>query len=55
MIKRKHYLYLSETEHNTLIRRLVQMKNKLTRQGKFYNQIKAMTGIAESALMHVRR
>lgn len=55
MLKKKHYLYLNESEHSIIIKSLVQMKNKLTRQGKFYNQIKAMTGIAESALMHVGR
>ncbi len=33
MLRRKHYLYLNESEHRILIKSLVQMKNKLTQQG----------------------
>ena len=35
MLKKRHYLYLSENEHRVLIRSLVQMKNKLIQQGRF--------------------
>ena len=35
MLKKRHYLYLSESEHRVLIRSLVQMKNKLIQQGRF--------------------
>lgn len=35
MLKKKHYLYLNESEHSILIKSLVEMKNKLTRQGRF--------------------
>ena len=35
MLKKKHYLYLNESEHSILIKSLVQMKNKLTQQGRF--------------------
>ena len=35
MLKKKHYLYLDETEHSLLVKSLVQMKNKLTQQGRF--------------------
>ena len=35
MMKKRHYLYLSESEHRVLIRSLVQMKNKLIQQGRF--------------------
>ena len=35
MLKKKHYLYLSKSEHSILIKSLVQMKNKLTQQGRF--------------------
>ena len=35
MLKKKHYLYLNESEHIILIKSLVQMKNKLTQQGRF--------------------
>ena len=35
MLKQKHYLYLNESEHSILIKSLVQMKNKLTHQGRF--------------------
>lgn len=35
MLKQKHYLYLNESEHSILIKSLVQMKNKLTQQGRF--------------------
>ena len=35
MLKRKHYLYLNESEHSILVKSLVQMKNKLIQQGRF--------------------
>ena len=35
MFKKKHYLYLNESEHSIIIKSLVQMKNKLTQQGRF--------------------
>ena len=35
MRKEKHYLYLNETEHRILMKSLVQMKNRLTREGRF--------------------
>ena len=35
MLKEKHYLYLNEYEHSILVKSLVQMKNKLTQQGRF--------------------
>ena len=35
MLKKKHYLYLDESEHSLLVKSLIQMKNKLTRQGRF--------------------
>ena len=35
MLKKKHYLYLNESEHSIIIKSLVQMKNKLTQQGRF--------------------
>ena len=35
MLKKKHYLYLDESEHSLLVKSLVQMKNKLTQQGRF--------------------
>ena len=35
VLKKKHYLYLNESEHSILIKSLVQMKNKLTQQGRF--------------------
>ena len=35
MFEKKHYLYLNESEHIILIKSLVQMKNKLTQQGRF--------------------
>lgn len=35
MLKRKHYLYLNESEHSILVKSLVQMKNKLIQQGWF--------------------
>ena len=35
MLKQKHYLYLNESEHSIIIKSLVQMKNKLTQQGRF--------------------
>lgn len=35
MLKRKHYLYLNESEHSILIKSLVQLKNKLIQQGRF--------------------
>lgn len=34
MLKKKHYLYLNESEHSILIKSLVQMKNKLIQQGR---------------------
>ena len=35
MLKKKHYLHLNESEYSILIKSLVQMKNKLTQQGRF--------------------
>ena len=35
MLKKKHYLYLNESEHSILIKSLVELKNKLTQQGRF--------------------
>ena len=35
MIKKKYYLYLSETEHRILVRSLVKMKNRLINEGRF--------------------
>ena len=34
MTKRKHYLYLEETEQRVLLRSLVRMKNRLIREGR---------------------
>lgn len=35
MLRKKHYLYLDDSEHSILIKSLVQMKNKLIEQGRF--------------------
>ena len=35
MLKKRHYLYLDEIEYRVLIRRLVQMKNRLIHEGRF--------------------
>ena len=35
MLKKKHYLYLDEAEHSVLIKSLVQLKNRLIREGRF--------------------
>ena len=35
MLKKKHYLYLDESECNVLVRSLVQMKNRLIREERF--------------------
>lgn len=35
MLKKKHYLYLDESEHSLLVKSLVQMKNKLIQQGRY--------------------
>ena len=35
MLKKKHYLYLNESEYSILVRSLVQMKNRLIREGRF--------------------
>ena len=35
MLKKKHYLYLSETEYIILVKSLVQLKNKLIKQNRF--------------------
>lgn len=34
-MKKKYYLYLNEIEHSVLIKSLVQMKNRLIREGRF--------------------
>lgn len=34
-MKRKHYLYLNASEYNILLKSLLQMKNKLTQQGRY--------------------
>ena len=35
MLKKRHFLYLDEIEYRVLIRSLVQMKNRLIREGRF--------------------
>jgi len=35
MLKKKHYLYLDESEHSLLVKSLVQMKDKLIQQGRY--------------------
>lgn len=35
MFKKKHYLYLDESEYNVLVRSLVELKNRLIREGRF--------------------
>ena len=35
MLRKKHYLYLDDSEHSILIKSLIQMKNKLIEQGRF--------------------
>ena len=35
MLKKKHYLYLNESEYSILVRSLVQLKNRLVREGRF--------------------
>lgn len=35
MLKKKRYLYLDESEHSILIKSLVQLKNRLIREGRF--------------------
>ena len=39
MLKKKHYLYLNESEHSILIKSLVELKNKLTQQGRFTDYV----------------
>lgn len=35
MLKKKHYLYLDKSEHSLLVKSLVQMKNRLIKEGRF--------------------
>lgn len=35
MLRKKRYLYLNEAEHSILMRSLVQLKNRLIREGRF--------------------
>ncbi len=35
MLRKKRYLYLNEAEHSILIKSLVQLKNRLIREGRF--------------------
>ena len=35
MLKKKHYLYLDESEHCILIRSLIHLKNRLLQEGRF--------------------
>lgn len=35
MLKKKYNLYLNKSEHSIIIKSLVQMKNKLSKQGRF--------------------
>ena len=35
MLKKKHYLYLNESEYSILLRSLVELKNRLVREGRF--------------------
>lgn len=34
MLKKKHYLYLDESEHIILIKSIIQLKNRLIREGR---------------------
>ena len=35
MLKKKHYLYLNESEHSILIKSVVQLKNRLIQEGRY--------------------
>lgn len=35
MLRKKRYLYLNESEHSILIKSLVQLKNRLIREGRY--------------------
>ena len=35
MLKKKHYLYLNESEHSILIKSLVRLKNRLIQEGRY--------------------
>lgn len=35
MLKKKYYLYLSESEHSILLKSLIELKNKLIQQNRF--------------------
>ena len=35
MLKKKHYLYLNESQYSILVRSLVELKNRLVREGRF--------------------
>ena len=39
MLEKKYYLYLNESEYSIIIKSLVQMKNKLTQQGRFTDYV----------------
>ena len=39
MLKKKHYLYLTKSEHSILVKSLVQLKNKLLQQGRFTDSV----------------
>lgn len=35
MLKKKHYLYLNESEHSILIKSPVRLKNRLIQEGRY--------------------
>ena len=49
MLKKKRYLYLDEIEHSILIKSLVQMKNRLIREGRFTDCVDERSMKARSA------
>lgn len=49
MLKKKYYLCLDESEHSILVKSLVQLKNKLTQQGRFTDCVDELLMKAVSA------
>lgn len=35
MLRKKYYLYMDEVEYRILMKSLIRMKNRLTREGRF--------------------
>ena len=55
MFQKKYYLYLSQSDFRVLLQSLVQMKNRLIREGRFADCVDELIQKVITAHNHMRR